>query len=852
MVSLSIVKKSGENLLNATDNIFRIIDERQASGQLPKDLNVTVTDDMSVFIRDQISNLENSILMGMILVMLILYLFMGIRNALFSGMAIPMSMFISFLILGEMGYTINTMVLFSLLLALGMLVDNAIVVVENSYRLYEEGYSRLDAVKKGVSEIAIPIITSTATTLAAFFPLLFWPGIIGEFMKFLPITLIVVLASSLFVALVLNPVFAALYMKVEDPFKKVNHKRLFLVTGLLALVGVVFFLTGNILGGNIFVLPLLMSALNVFVLKPGAQKFQSQLLPWMERKYEATLRMALGRRTSTGLFFGMFVLLIFSIVFFGATTPNVVFFPESDPKTVYITMELPLGTDIDKTDEVAKRAEAVVDEVIDPYRHIVKSVGVNVGNGKGDFFEPGRAPNKALFTITFVEFVDRDGISTSKIMGELSEAFKNFTGAKFFVEKEEEGPPVGRPINIEVSGDDFAQLVQLTNDIQQTINEQQIPGIENLELDINMSKPEMRVNIDREMVRRLGLSTEMVAGGLRTALYGARVDKFKDGEDEYDIVLRLNDDYRNNVSSLMNMKLKVEKEGVGHHIPISSVAKFTYDTTYENIKRKSNTRMITLYSNVVEGYNANAINERIRTVMSNYEMPAGYKWEMTGEQESQDETSDFLIKALLIAIALIAMILVTQFNSGAKPVIILATVVLSTIGVFLGMGIFGLDFVILMTGVGIVSLAGIVVNNGIVLIDYIDIKREQQRDTLGLPPKGRLSREDEANAVVAAGKTRLRPVMLTAITTILGLIPLAVGLNFDFFGLFTKLDPNIYFGGDNAAFWGPMATTVIFGLTTSTFLTLIMGPVMYNLAVRVRNRMVKEKPSTGEVAAKSS
>jgi multidrug efflux pump subunit AcrB len=841
VVSLSIVKKSGENLLSATDNILKIIEDRQASGQLPKELNVTVTDDMSVFIRDQISNLENSIIMGMILVMLILYLFMGIRNALFSGMAIPMSMFISFLILGEMGYTINTMVLFSLLLALGMLVDNAIVVVENSYRLYEEGYSRMEAVKKGVSEIAIPIITSTATTLAAFFPLLFWPGIIGEFMKFLPITLIVVLASSLFVALVLIPVFAALYMKVEDPFMKVNHKRLFLITGFLALVGVGFFISGNILGGNIFVLPLLVSALNVYVLKPGAQKFQSQLLPWMEQKYDATLRKALGRHTSIVLLFGMFGLLILSIMFFGATTPNVNFFPESDPKTVYITMELPLGTDIDKTDEVAKRAEAVIDEVVDPYRSIVKSVGVNVGNGKGDFFEASRAPNKALFTITFVEFVDRGGVSTSKIMSELSEAFKKFTGAKFFVEKEEEGPPVGKPINLEVSGDNFAELVQLTDNIRQTINEQQIPGIENLEMDINMSKPEMRVNIDREMVRRIGLSTEMVAGGLRTALYGARVDKFKDGEDEYDIVLRLDDSYRNNVSALMNMKLKVEKDGVGYHIPISSVAKFTYDTTYENIKRKSNTRMITIYSNVIEGYNANAINERIRNVMSSYEMPVGYKWEMTGEQENQDETADFLMKALLIAIALIALILVTQFNSGAKPMIILATVVLSTIGVFLGMGVFGLDFVILMTGVGIVSLAGIVVNNGIVLVDYTDLKRLQRREALGLPPKGRLSREDEITAVVHAGKTRLRPVVLTAITTILGLIPLAIGLNFDFFGLFTKLDPNIYFGGDNAAFWGPMATTVIFGLTTSTFLTLIMGPVMYNLAVRVRNRMVKEK-----------
>ncbi|WP_026474370.1 efflux RND transporter permease subunit [Alkaliflexus imshenetskii] len=841
VVTLSIVKKSGENLLDATEKIFKIIEARQKSNMLPPDLTVTITDDQSVYIRDQISNLENSIILGMILVMLVLYLFMGIRNALFSGIAIPMSMFISFLILGEIGYTINTMVLFSLLLALGMLVDNAIVVVENSYRLFEEGYSRMEAIKKGVSEIAIPIISSTATTLAAFFPLLFWPGIVGEFMKYLPITLIIVLSSSLFVALVLNPVFAARFMAIEDPGKKVNHKQLFLITGLISVIGIIFYIVGNILVGNILQLPLLLSLLNVFLLKPAAWKFQNRLLPWLENRYEATLKLALGKRTSVWLLVGMVGMFIFSVVFFASSVPNVIFFPESDPKTVYITMELPLGTDIDKTDEAAQRAEEIVYGVLEPYKHIVSSVGVNVGNARGDFFEPGRAPNKTLFIITFEEYEFRDGISTSKVMQQLTEALKAFTGAKFFVEKEENGPPVGKPINLELAGDDFNRLVAIAEDVKRHIDEVQIPGIENLEMDINISKPEMRVNIDREMVRRLGLSTQMVAGSLRTALYGSRVDKFKDGEDEFDIVLRLEDRHRNNVASLMNMKLKVEKDGKSYHIPVSSVARFTYDTTYENIKRKNNTRMITLYSNVIEGYNANKINERIRDVMDSYEMPTGYRWEMTGEQENQQETSEFLLKALMIAIALIAMILITQFNSAIKPLIILATVVLSTIGVFMGLGTFRMEFVILMTGVGIVSLAGIVVNNGIVLIDYIDLKRREKKELLGLPENGRLSREDEKAAIIAAGKTRLRPVLLTAITTILGLIPLAIGLNFDFFGLFSEFNPRIYFGGDNAAFWGPMSTTVIFGLTTSTFLTLIMAPVMYIIAVRVRNRFVKEK-----------
>ena len=836
VVTLSVVKKSGENLLDATDKIFEIINKRQDSQTLPKDLKITVTDDQSVSIRDQIGNLENSILMGMILVMLILYLFMGLRNAIFSGLAIPLSMIISMLVLQQIGYTINTMVLFSLVLALGMLVDNAIVVIENVYRMMEHGVKKEKAVKNGTSEIAIPIISSTATTLAAFLPLIFWPGIVGKFMSYLPITLIIVLASSLFVALVLNPVFASRFMKLEDVKEKKNNRKLFIITGSIGAVGLVIHLMGNVLWGNLFLLPLFFTTLNIFMLKPAAIWFQHSFLPMLENLYERTLRKALGRVTSKVLLASSVGLFFFSLVFFGAMQPNVIFFPENEPRTIYMTMELPLGTDIEVTDEVTKSAEEILYRTLEPYMHIVKSVGVSVGNGKGGLFESGRSPNKSLTTITFLDYQFREGFSTREIMKELTANYNGFIGAKIFIEKEENGPPVGKPVNIEVAGDDYQRLIDLTTDIKRIIDEDRISGIENLELDLNTNKPEMQLFIDRDKVRRMGLSTRDVALGLRTALYGKEISKYKDGEDEYDIMLRLKDEFRYDVSTLMNLKLKVEKNGKSYHIPISSIADFEYVSSYEKINRVDNSRVITLSSNVVEGYNANEINARIKQLLDEYKMPANYRWEMTGEQENQKETSDFLLGALLLAIALIAMILITQFNSGAKPLIIIGTVGLSTIGVFMGLGSFQMDFVILMTGVGIVSLAGIVVNNGIVLIDYVDLIRNQKKASLGLGEHGRLSREDEVDSVVRAGKTRLRPVLLTAITTVLGLIPMAVGLNFDFFGLLAEFDPHIYFGGDNADFWAPMAWTVIFGLSTSTVLTLIMAPVMYNLAVRVRNR----------------
>ncbi len=837
VVTLGIVKKSGENLLDATDKIFRIIDKKQLNSSLPKDLKITVTDDKSVFIRDQITNLENSILMGMLLVIIILYLFMGLRNAIFSGLAIPMSMLISFLILKQIGYTINTMVLFSLVLALGMLVDNAIVVIENVYRMMEHGVKREKAVKNGTSEIAIPIISSTATTLAAFFPLIFWPGMMGSFMRYLPVTLIIVLSSSLFVALVLNPVFASRFMKLEATGKKANNRKVFIVTGIMAMTGVVFYALGDILTGNILILPLLITLFNLSILKPASVWFQHKALPGLESGYDMLLRKALGRKTSVWLMGIAISAFFLSILFYKMTNPNIVFMPANEPKTIYVTMELPLGSDISTSDALTTDAEGILYSALEPYMHIIQSIGVTVGRGKGEMFEQAKPPNKSLTTISFVDYKDRDGVSTSEIMKVLTESFKGFIGAKIFIEKDAHGPPVGKPINIEISGDDYEKLIAVTNDVKQLINDDHIPGIENLKLDINTNKPEMVLHIDREKVRRMGLSTRDVVWQLRTALYGNEVSKFKSGEDEYDIMLRFQDKYRNDVTSLMNQKVKIDKNGKKGLIPISAVATYEYESTYETIQRIDNRREITIYSNIVEGYNGNEINERINELLEGYQMPPGYRWKITGEQENQKETSDFLAIAMLLAIAFIAMILITQFNSGVKPMIIIGTVGLSTIGVFMGLGTFNMDFTILMTGVGLVSLAGIVVNNGIVLLDYIDLLRKNKKDELGLGEGGRLSDNVEVDMVVKGGRTRLRPVLLTAITTVLGLIPMAIGLNFDFFGLLSELNPHIYFGGDNADFWSPMAWTVIFGLSTSTILTLIFAPVMYNLAVRVRNGM---------------
>lgn len=839
VVMVDVIKRSGENLIHATEKITTILETAKAT-VFPKDLKVSITNDQSSFTKEMVSSLENNIISGVIVVVFVLLLFIGTRNALFVGIAIPLSMFITFIVLGALGISINMMVLFGLIMALGMLVDNGIVVVENVYRLREEGYSLWNATRLGVGEVAIPIISSTATTLAAFLPLAMWPGIMGEFMKYLPITLIVGLSSSLFVALVINPVFIARYMRLEGEGGTVRRK-IFRNVIILSILGILFIALKVYWLGNILIALALLTLLNIYVLIPASKRFQAGFLPIVEAQYTKTLNFALRKRNPLWFFGGTVATLFLSFVLLGVFPPKVVFFPINEPKYVNVFIEFPSGTDIEETNQFTKQIEAKVIDIVKPYDGIVESVIANVGQGTGDPNDPSNigmadTPNKARITVNFVDFKYRNGQGTTPIMEEIRDEMQGYPGVTVTVDKDAAGPPAGKPINIEITGDDFATLVDISDRMKNYINESGIPGIEKLKSDLETGKPELVVNIDREKARRFGLSTYSVADVVRTSLFGREISKFKQGEDDYEIQLRLDDKYRYNVDALLNKSItfRDQTDGKIRQVPISSVAKAQLSTTYGNVKRKDLKRIVTLSSNVIGGYNPTEINNQIKSLLTDFSMPAGYEYKFGGEQEKQAEEMGFLTNALILAVFLIFLIIVAQFNKITAPLVIMSSVVFSTIGVFLGLLVFRMDFIIIMTMIGIISLAGIVVNNAIVLIDFVELKKKRAREELGID---RLSMEEVVRAIAEAGKTRMRPVLLTAITTVLGLIPLAVGINIDFIKFFTSYDPDFYLGGDSVIFWGPLSWTIIYGLIFATFLTLVIVPVTYLLVEKFNRRV---------------
>ncbi len=847
VVSLQVIKKGGENLLTATHKIFQILESAKITGDIPQNLNITISNDQSDEVRKQLSNLENSIIMGVIFVVLVLFFFLGTRNALFVGLAIPTSMFLSFMVMGIMETQVNMIVLFSLILALGMLVDNAIVVVENIYRFYSLGYKRTEAARQAVGEIAMPIISSTMTTLAAFFPLLFWDDIMGEFMKYLPTTLIIVLTSSLFVALVIIPVISSIFVK-KSGGKELDHKRgsILSASGLL-IFGILLYVPGwNIIGGILVILGII-GFMHILFLNRLSYWFQNTFLVRLEDWYLRFLKFALKGKNPHLFISGTILLLIFTMMFMKARDLNVVFFPSSDPKYINIMAEFPIGTDIETTNEGMKDIEQDVYDILAPYQNITKSVLTNVGKGavgeNEGFTGRGGQPHKGLITVSFLDFQFRNGINTSEILRELGDALiGNYPGIQVSVEKQSDGPPTGKPINIELSGKEFDNLLALSDSVIKTINTSDVEGIEGLKIDLDIGKPELLITIDRDKARRYGVSTYQIASTIRTALFGKEISDFKVGEDEYPIQLRMKEDYRYNLSSLLNQKITFRSASTGQiiQVPVSSVADITYSSTFGSVIRKDRRRVVTVYSNVLEGYNATRINDQIKPLLDKYDFPKGYKYEMTGEQEEQEKSMLFLIKAMIIAVSVITLILVTQFNSIVKPAIIMFSVILSTIGVFGGLSTFRMDFVVIMTGIGIVSLAGVVVNNAIVLIDYINLLKVRRREELNLEHDAILSLADSMKCIVEGGKTRLRPVLLTAITTILGLFPLATGINIDFANLLENFDPNFYMGGDNVAFWGPISWTVIFGLSFATFLTLVIVPCMYHVLYLVKVFITKK------------
>ncbi len=855
VVMLDIKKRSGKNEINAVKKIAKII-ETAKEEYLPSNLNITITNDQSAKTINNVNDLVNNIIFGILLVVGVLMFFLGFKNSLFVGFAIPMSMFMSFMILSALGYTMNTMILFGLIMGLGMLVDNGIVVVENVYRLMdEEGMPRIQAAKKGIGEIAFPIIISTATTIAAFIPLGLWPGIMGEFMMYFPITLSVVLGSSLFVAIFMNSMLVSRYMQVVE--KEKNKKNLIRVSASLMFLGVLIYLFGGSIRGLGTLLALIAIMLWVYryFLKGAAEYFQKNILSWVERKYQQFLKYALKGRKPYAFVTGIFLLLIMIFMGFGASIASlrtkVEFFPDNKPNQITVYIEYPQGTEIEKTNaitkDIEKRVYAILDDEeykdADGYNFMVESAVSQVGEGAGNPFTDGGSaaemPHRAKITASMREFKYRKGKDSELLRGKIQNALKDiYPGLAISVEKDPVGPPVGYPINIEIEGESYDELIVVAENMRNFINSKSIPGIEELKIDVNKGKPSMNVIVDRKKAGELGVAVGQVGNQLRRSIFGEKAGIYKKDGEDYDINVRFNEDIKYNKSALFNQNIIFKDQNTGKikEVPISAVAKQMNTSSFSSIKHRDTKRVVTVYSGLQPGFtDAAAIIGKIQTEMESFEdLPNDISIDYTGQIEEQNKQQAFLNGALLSGLGLIMLILIFQFSSISKPTIIMIAILLSLIGVFGGILITGSSFVIMMTMMGIISLAGIVVNNGVVLLDYTQILIDRKMVAQNMADDELLSKEEIKEVIIQAGRARLRPVLLTAITTVLGLFPLAIGLNIDFFTLFSDFNPEIFIGGDNVIFWGPLAWTVIYGLIIATFLTLVIVPILFYLVHRIK------------------
>ena len=846
---LDVKKRSGKNLILSVEKIRKIVDE-VIENDFPSTIEVDISNDQSNTTKNIVSDLANNIIFGVILVITVLMFFLGFRNALFVGFAIPMSMFMSFMILGFLGQTINTMVLFGLIMGLGMLVDNGIVVVENAYRLMEkEGMGAIEAAKKGIGEIAYPIIISTATTIAAFVPLGFWPGTIGKFMIFFPITLSIVLGSSLIVAIFFNSMLVSKFMEIED--REISQKSLWRLTFILGGLGILLlFNSGTIRGlGTLMVFTTLLFWAYKFFIKKWAVYFQNVILVNLEKRYTKVLRFALTGSKPYIFLFSTIALLFSSFIILGIASPKVEFFPENQPQQIFVYMEYPEGTSIEKTNAAAKLIEAEIFEVISQDKYMengnnfmidsnVSMVGAGAQNPETDKGGDQDMPHKAKITLTMSEFKLRQGLSSEDLRKEIQAKLQNkYAGLSISVEKEGAGPPVGYPVNIEIKGEDYDELIAIAEQLKSYLGKENILGVEEIKIDVNKSKPGLAVHIDRKKAGGLGVSGGQIGQQMRRSLFGEKSGIFKKDGEDYDINVRFDESYRKSTSALLDQYIVFRDQASGKikKVPISAVVDIDNSLSFSAIKHKELRRVVTVYSAVLAGYNANEVVDHVKESIAGFDgFPNDVDYQFTGEVAEQEANMSFLLGALATALGLIVFLLVLQFNSISNPLIILLSIFLSFTGVLYGISLFGMPFVIMMTMMGIISLSGIVVNNGVVLIDYTQLLIARKKEELGIPFDQMLPRLEAREAIVLGGTARLRPVLLTAITTILGLIPLATGLNIDFTSLVINWNPNIYVGGDNVIFWGPLAWTVIFGLTFATFLTLVIVPACFYLVYRLK------------------
>lgn len=830
-ISLNVIKKAGENLVSASDQINAILKEFQEK-KVPKELrdklHIKISQDQSVLTNDMLNELLNSVVVGFVLVVVVLMFFMSVRDSMFVGLSVPFASLIAFAVLPWIGFTLNLVVLFTFIFALGIIVDNAIVVVENTYRIYNSTRENIvEVAKKAAGEVILPVVSGTATTIAPFLPLAFWDGVVGEFMFFLPITIIITLLASLIVAYVMNPVFAVSFMTRDKEARKVSLKGFLIILGAIFTVGLLMLLGGSRVGFNIFLVTGISIAFYRFLMLPVINIFQSRGLPAIIEAYRRTLHWVMRGWRPYAVIGATFITFIASFIFFGAQPPKVVFFPESDPNYIYVYAQLPLGTEIEKTNQVTQDIERIVMGVLGPNNPIVKSVITNVSKGAGspsDFNQSSLFPHKSRLQIEFVPYKERDGVSTADLLSEVRQALKNVPGTIITVEKEENGPPTPKPVNIEIKGEDFdevkATATNLKSYLDSLVARKALNGVEGLNWDIELNKPEIAIDVDYVKAGSLGMNVAQVGMAVRTAVFGTEVSKFRKGEDEFPIMLRLAEPYRNNIEMIQDMPISFMDMATGRFlsIPIRSVARVRDTVSYGGINRLDLKKVITLSSNTLKDFNPTEVALEVEGHVRNWQTKNARALEnisidMTGEKEEQEKTGAFLAGAMMVSLLLIFLVLVAQFNSIPVVLIVFSQIILSIVGVLFGFGATQMDMSIVMVGIGIVSLAGMAVNNGIILLDFV-----QSQQKLGIKTR---------DAIVIGSSTRFTPILLTAGTTVLGLVPMAIGLNINFTSFFERLDPELFIGGDTAAFWGPLSWTIIFGLGFSTIVTWVVVPAMY-------------------------
>lgn len=801
-VNISVKKRTGENIIEIVDAVDRLLDNQRS--YWPADTEVVKLMNKAEDIALMVADLENNIMTGLVLVVAVILFFLGGRNATLVGLAIPFSMFLSFMVIYALGITFNIVVLFSLVLALGMLVDNAIVIVENIYRYMAQGVPRVEAAMRATSEVAYPVIASTMTTLAAFFPMIFWPGIMGEFMSYLPITLIITLSSSLFVAMVINPALAAFFMKV----KKTDGAG-----------------RGSISADEI----------------QASGERPIAIEGWLLVTYRKILIYGLRHRMMVAAASFLLLIILMQIwqIVIGLEKP-VEFFPTIDPGSAYVNVDPPEGADLDYIDRVIRNIELAVtgacpaddinagtclanayETAYRPQTHVMRSGETVMGPTDIDniahiYATAKKKAGSTLFSqysdnrlgIEFIDFEDRK-TPTAHDVERIRERIKDIPGAQITVADQQGGPPTGAPINIEISGDDFGVLGTLGRQVQEIISK--IPHVKDVRDDYMDALPSVQVDIDRQKTALFGLTTSAIGSALKTAYNGLNVSTYREAGDDYDITVRFTEDHRRVIDVLRKIMIPTP---TGQLLPLTTIADIRYAGTIGDINRINHQRVVTVRADVDESRIPGAVAKmQAEAILKDFTLPPGYDITFTGQHEHEQQSKEFLSQALVIAIFLIFLVLVTQFNSISQPIIIMVSVILSLGGVYLGLAIMRFPFGIIMTGVGVISLAGVVVNNAIVLIDYTNKLRE----------RGMVLQD----AIISAGATRLRPVMLTAITTTLGLIPMVTGISIDFRNL------KIALVSETSQYWQSLSVVVIFGLMLATILTLLVVPTLYSLFAEV-------------------